>query len=161
MKDAFNTAVDMFFDSDYMFLHLQKGDGSFMSLKDLLKEAANTDSDVDTRLLKRHIINEAREWWNKRNYNAVEIPDNIVYNGHVYSVFEVEGQEEVEIDFNSMSIITAPDDENNTVLKESFIIALIKIVLHHEEISIKKSHIEAIGKGVFKLLRMNSCFIAD
>ena len=54
LREAFTNAVDMFFDSEYMMLHLQNGDGSFMSLEDFLKEALNTDR-IDIEKLKKHL----------------------------------------------------------------------------------------------------------
>lgn len=159
LREAFNTAVDMFFDSEYMMLHLQNGDGSFMSLKDFLGEVLGNQN-LEIEKIKQHVISESRAFWETKMLSTVYIPDNVVFDGHVYSICKVEDLEEPEIDFDTKIIKINPDSDN-TDNQENFIISLIKIILYHQEIALSQQKITAIGKGVFKLLRMNACFITD
>lgn len=159
LREAFSTAVDMFFDSEYRMLHLQKGDGTFMSLKDFLGEImANQNLDIEN--IKQHVINESRSFWETKMLSTVYIPDNVVFDGHVYAILKDEDSEEPEIDFQNKTIKINPDSDN-TENQENFIICLVKIILYHEDIALSQQKITSIGKGIFKLLRMNACFITD
>ena len=159
LRDAFSTAVDMFFDSDYMMLHLQNGDGGFMSLRDFVAEVLGTNN-IEIENLKQHIIDESRSFWETKMLSTVYIPDNVVFDGHVYSIQKLESIEDPEIDFDQKRIKINPDCQN-TDNQEKFIISLIKIILYHEDLALSHQKINAIGKGVFKMLRMNACFITD
>ena len=159
LREAFSTATDMFFDSEYMMLHIQNGDGSFVNLKEFLAEILGSGN-LEVEKIKNHVINESRTFWETKMLSTVYIPDNIVYDGHVYSVTKVIDQEEPEIDFNQKTIKINPCSDN-TENQENFIISLIKIVLYHQDLALSQEKITTIGKGVFKLLRMNACFITD
>lgn len=159
LREAFSTAVDMFFDSEYRMLHLQKGDGTFMSLKDFLGEImANQNLDIEN--IKQHVIDESRSFWETKMLSTVYIPDNVVFDGHVYAILKDEDSEDPEIDFQNKTIKINPDSDN-TENQENFIICLVKIILYHEDIALSQQKITSIGKGIFKLLRMNACFITD
>jgi hypothetical protein len=159
LREAFSTAVDMFFDSEYRMLHLQTGDGTFMSLKDFLGEImANQNLDIEN--IKEHVIAESRSFWETKMLSTVYIPDNVVFDGHVYAILKDEDIEDPEIDFQKKTIKINPDSDN-TENQENFIICLVKIILYHEDMALSQQKITSIGKGVFKLLRMNACFITD
>jgi hypothetical protein len=159
LDKAFSSAVDMFFDSDYMMLHLQNGDGSFMSLKDFLMEALDTEN-VDVEKIKSHVVQNSRAFWETKMLNTVYIPDNIVYDGHAYRVIHSQDRSDPVIDFDEKCIFLNKDykDSEN---QQKFILTLVRIVIYHEDIAVSQSKIETIGRGMFKLLRMNGCFISD
>ena len=159
LREAFTNAVDMFFDSEYMMLHLQNGDGSFMSLEDFLKEALNTDR-IDIEKLKKHVVKESRAFWETKLVNTIYIPDNVIYDGHVYATLHSEEEEDPVLDLDRKTILLNKDHENSEN-QEKFITALVKIALYHEDIAISQAKIDSIGKSLFKLLRMNACFIGD
>lgn len=159
LKEAFTNAVDMFFDSEYMMLHLQNGDGSFMSLEDFLKEALDTDR-IDIQKLKEHVVAESRAFWETKLVNTIYIPDNVIYDGHVYRILHSGEAEEPILDLDSKTI-TLNKNHENSENQEKFIIYLLKIALYHEDIAISQNKISTIGKSIFKLLRMNACFISD
>ena len=159
LREAFTNAVDMFFDSEYMMLHLQNGDGSFMSLEDFLKEALNTDR-IDIEKLKKHVVKESRAFWETKLVNTIYIPDNVIYDGHVYATLHSEETEDPVLDLDRKTILLNKDHENSEN-QEKFITALVKIALYHEDIAISQAKIDSIGKSLFKLLRMNACFIGD
>jgi len=159
LEEAFSNAVDMFFDSDYMLLHLQNGDGSFMSLEDFLKEALNTDR-INIEKLKEHVVKESRAFWETKLLNTIYIPDNIIYDGHVYGIMHSTECEDPILDLDSKTI-TLNKNHENSENQEKFLVSLIKVALYHEDIAISHSKIEKIGKSIFKLLRMNACFIGD
>jgi hypothetical protein len=156
LQEAFDNAVDMFFDKEFKMLYLHDDSGGGMSLKTFLVTLMNDDR-IDILKIKDHVINEARAFWETKLVNTLYIPDSFVYDGHVYSIVHHDDPDP-RIDFETKFIYVNKDSEN-TDNQESFIQAVLLVVFYHEDITLAGTKTSQIGKAIFKMLRMNSCFI--
>ena len=155
LQEAFDNAVDMFFDSDYRLLYVSDDDGSFMSLPELLKTLMNNNN-VDISKMQEHLILEAQSFWETKMVHTLYIPDSFIYDGHVYSI-TAHSEDIPEIDFKSKivkinKVFSCSDNQ------EAFMQVALKIMLYHEEIPMPQAKIDALGKGLFKMMRLNGCF---
>ena len=96
LQEAFDSAVDMFFDSEFKFLHVKDPEGNFLSLKDLISSILEDDR-LQMDKMKNHVVNEARSFWETKMVNTLYIPDSFIYDGHVYAVHHSE-EEDVSIE---------------------------------------------------------------
>lgn len=158
LQEAFDDAVDMFFDKQYSMLLVPDSEGKPITLKSLFQELIEDDT-VALDKLKGYVIEQAYEYWNKRELNVVVIPESFIYQGHVYQVFHSEDEDEFEIDFKAKTITL--NKENNTDNQEKFIQAMTQVVFYHEDVSIAPVKLAQVGKGIFQALRMNTCFIGE
>ena len=156
LQEAFDNAVDMFFDKEFKMLYLHDDDGGEMSLKTFLTTLMNDDR-IDITKIKEHVISEARAFWETKLVNTLYIPDSFVYDGHVYSVVHHDDPDP-RIDFEA-KFIYVDKDSDNTDNQERFIQTALLVVFYHEEITLAGTKTSQIGKAIFKMLKMNSCFI--
>lgn len=157
MQEAFDSAVEMFFDSEYSFMYVKDEEDNMMSLKDLVYELMGDDR-VQVDKIKDHVINSARTFWENKFVNTIDIPDSLVFDGHVYSVYHTDDNDEANIDFKN-KILTVNKDSSCSENQQQFIQMCIKIICYHEEYKISASVIDKLGNSVFKLMKMNSCFV--
>lgn len=157
MQEAFDSAVEMFFDSEYSFMYVKDEEDNMMSLKDLVYELMGDDR-VQVDKIKDHVINSARTFWENKFINTIDIPDSLVFDGHVYSVYHTDDNDEANIDFKN-KILTVNKDSSCSENQQQFIQMCIKIICYHEEYKISASVIDKLGNSVFKLMKMNSCFV--
>lgn len=157
MQEAFDSAVEMFFDSEYSFMYVKDEEDNMMSLKDLVYELMGDDR-VQVDKIKDHVINSARTFWENKFVNTIDIPDSLVFDGHVYSVYHTDDNDEANIDFQN-KILTLNKDSSCSENQQLLIQMCMKIICYHEEYKISASVIDKLGKSVFKLMKMNSCFV--
>lgn len=157
MQEAFDSAVEMFFDSEYAFMYVKDEEDNLMSLKDLVYQLMGDDR-VQVDKIKDHVINNARTFWENKFVNTIDIPDSIIFDGHVYSVYHTDDNDEAEINFEK-KILTLNKDVSCSENQQLFIQMCMKIICYHEEYKIPGSVINKLGNSVFKLMKMNSCFV--
>jgi hypothetical protein len=157
MQEAFDSAVHMFFDSEYSFMYVKDEEDNMMSLKDLVYELMGDDR-VQVDKIKDHVINSARTFWENKFVNTIDIPDSLVFDGHVYSVYHTDDNDEANIDFKN-KILTVNKGSSCSENQQQFIQMCMKIICYHEEYKISASVIDKLGNSVFKLMKMNSCFV--
>ena len=158
MQEAFDSAVDMFFDSEFRLLHLKNDDGEFMSLKEMITSILEDDR-LEMDKMKEHVVNEARSFWETKLVNTIYIPESFIYDGHVYSVLHSD-EEDVAIDFD-LKTITLNKNIKDSENQQRFVESAVKVICHHEDLTISRVNLDKVGKGVFKMLRINSCFSGD
>lgn len=158
MQEAFDSAVDMFFDSDFRLLHLKNEDGDFMSLKDMISSILEDDR-LEMEKMKEHVVGEARSFWETKIINTIYIPESFVYDGHVYSVLHSD-EEDAEIDFD-LKTITLNKNIKDSENQQRFVESAVKVICYHEDLAISQANLNKVGKGIFKMLRINSCFSGD
>ena len=158
MQEAFDSAVNMFFDSDFRFLHVKGEDGDYMCLQELVSSILN-DNRLEMDKMKNHVVSEARAFWETKLINTIYIPESFIYDGHVYSVHHSE-QEDPELDLD-LKTITLNKNIKDSENQQKFVESAVKVVCHHEDIAISQKNLDKIGKGIFKMLRINSCFSGD
>lgn len=156
LEEAFESAVDLFFDSEYRILNVKNESGEDMSLQDLVQEMMESDKDQIEKI-KNYVIQEAKTYWETKLIQTIEIPNTIIFDGHVYTVFHSE--DEAEVDYDEKIIFC--DRSGSSEAQERFCQLLTEIVAYHEDLVVSQKALERLGKGVFRMLRMNSCFTGD
>ncbi len=156
LQEAFDDAVDMFFNSEYSMLLVPDKNGEPTTLKSLVNQLLDGDK-VNLDKIRNYVIQQAYEYWNNRELNVLVIPESFIYQGHVYQVYHSEEEDEFEIDFEK-KIITL-NKHTDTSNQEKFIKAVTQIIFYHDDITLAQTKIDQIGKGIFQALRMNACFI--
>ena len=155
LQEAFSSSVDLLFDSSYRMLHVKDEYGQDLSLKDLITSLMKDDRN-DLTKLRNHAIEQACEFWENKFIRTLEIPRNFVCNGHVYTVHHND-EEGYLIDFCKKEIYL--DKQCGSSSEEMFLTAIFQIVLKHENILLGSKEIEnKIASGIFKILKVNSCF---
>lgn len=157
LQEAFDNSVKMLFDDSFEFLYLKNEDGENMSLKDLLSYFIS-ERNLDLQKLRAHVISEAKMFWENKLLNILEVPQSFIYDGHVYDT--VHSDEDVSVDYVE-KIIYINKETNNSDTQQAFIKCAVEVMLYHEEIPISKKNMEALAKGFFRMLRVNSCFLAS
>tara|TARA_B100001123_G_scaffold252504_1_gene281737 strand:+ start:239 stop:856 length:618 start_codon:yes stop_codon:yes gene_type:complete len=154
LQEAFDSAVDLLFNSDYRMLHIQNDMGEMMSLKDMVTSLMEDDR-ADLEDLKKHVIQEARAFWETKLVRTLYIPESFIYDGHVYSVFHTDDFDpSVDFDKKEITINKLRGSES----EQQFLTTAIDIVFYHEDIPAKKETRSKLSKGLFRMLKVNSCF---
>lgn len=154
LQEAFDSAVELLFDSDYKMLYILNEYGEPMSLRDMITMLMDDDR-ADLEKLKQHVIQEARAFWETKLVRTLYIPDSFVYDGHVYSVHHTEDPDST-IDFDKKEITL--NKKRNSDTEQEFLSSAVDIVFYHEDLPSKKETREKISKALFRMLKINSCF---
>jgi hypothetical protein len=159
MQEAFDSAVEMFFDSSFSFMHLKDENMDSISLKEMISQLMNDDR-IDIDNIKEHVINEARAFWEVKLLRTLYIPDSFIFDGHVYSIYHTDDNEDSMIDFDQKTI-TVNKDVSNSENQQFFMKLCIQVISHHEEYIVPSATLDKLSNSIFKMLRMNSCFTGD
>lgn len=159
MQEAFNSAVDMFFDKEFCFEHFLDDEGKQISFKEFVSQLMSDDR-IDLEKIKQRVINDAHSFWQNKFIYTIEIPESLIYNGHVYSVLHVEDNEDAFVDFDNKLILINKDSESSDN-QELFMQLVLQVVSHHEDLKIPLVNMTKLGSALFRLLRMNSCFVGE
>ena len=154
LQEAFDSALEMLFDGHFRFMYLKNDYGEEMSLKDLVTFLLSDDRG-DLEKLKSHVIEEARIFWETKLVRTLYIPDSFIYDGHVYKVYHTEDPD-TTLDLDEK--IIHMNKQGGSESEQEFLNTAVKIMYHHEDIASNKETREKLGKALFRLLKMNSCF---
>jgi hypothetical protein len=157
LQEAFDSAVKMLFDDTFEFMYLKNEYGDHMSLSDLLSNFIS-EKNMDLEKLRAHVINDAKIFWENKLLNVLDIPESFIYDGHVYDTIHTD--DDCEIDYLNKKIYIDKEN-NNSDIQQVFIKAAVEIMLYHEEIPIAKKNIDLLAKAFFRMLKVNSCFLAS
>jgi len=155
LQEAFESAVDLFFDPDFTLMSFEDGFGEDMTTEEFVRIATGF-ARADVEKLKTHLIETSLAFWDKKEMKTVEIPDTIVIEGHIYYVEHVSSPD-VELDLDSKRIYLnrdAKDSEN----QERFVVAVMELTMHHQEVRLSAAKRKDIARAWFRTLRMNNCF---
>lgn len=158
LEESFEHAVDMLFDSDYRMLYVKNEDGEDMALKDLVAEILNDDR-TNLKQFKSKLIDDTLAFWETKQVHTLDIPSNLIFDGHVYSIQQHNDPEPI-IDFLN-KIIYLNKDASDSENQEKFVIIALQVAAYHQDWSISKNALEQMGKAIFRLLRMNACFTGE
>jgi hypothetical protein len=154
LEEAFCHANDMLFDETFQFLSIYNDDGQHMSFPEMLQELFAHSVDIEK--LQTYLVTTAKTHWENRTVQTIKIPENVIIDGHCYVVNQ-ETEEEPHISFDE-KIIKLDKNQQDTYNQEEFCRLLVQIVCMHEEIPMSKSNMDKLGRGLFRLLRLNDCF---
>jgi len=154
LQEAFDSAMNMLFDSSYKFLYVRNELDEEMSLKEMVSFLLNDDR-VKIDNLKNHVIREAQAFWETKLVRTLYIPESFIYDGHVYKV-QHRKDTDSEIDFENKTIFINKNRGSEGELQ--FFEVAINIAFYHEDIVTNKSTRDLITKSLFRMLKMNSCF---
>lgn len=155
VKDAFETAVDLFFDPTFQMEHLTDEEASPLDLKGLIEQSLEIKvSDVSA--LQQHVIKAAKEFWEQQRWRAIFIPKMICIEGHVYDVIWNRKEESSSIDFES-KCITLNAKDKYTAQKE--MLQLNFVILNHiKKLGLTDTQMQSLGEAWFELLKVNDAF---
>lgn len=155
-QEAFTSAVDMLFDDTYRLAHFKNDDNEDMSLKEFIGVAGENTA-LDPKVLRNYVIAEALKDQEQEMVSTVNIPEEVIIEGHVYTVVHQESPSYL-INYDH-KLIALDTKKKNSENQERFIIAVIEITFYHSDIKLPKKTIEAFGKIWFRTLRINNCFV--
>lgn len=162
LQEAFQHAVDMLFDSTYRFLYLKNDDGGELSLAEMMTTILHKET-VDLNKLRNHLIKDAEMFWAAKDIKTLDIPDDIVVDGHIYMVLPIEDdaiEDSYRIDYDKKEIYLNKNSSDSTN-QEALCLAMIELVAHHDDVKVSGVALDRLGRGLFRLLRMNNCFNGD
>jgi len=154
LQEAFDSAVEMLFNSEYRMLYVKNDMGTEMSLKDMVSSLMDDDR-ADLNKLKEHIIREAKAFWETKLVRTLYIPESFIYDGHVYTVNHTDDFDPT-IDFDKKEILINRKRTSESELQ--FLDLAVDIVFYHEELPAKKDVRSKLSKALFRMLKINSCF---
>lgn len=152
LQESFEAAIDLFFDSEYRFLYLKNELGEDMSLKDMVTILMD-NSKADIQKLRDYVISEAVKFWETKIVRTIYIPETFVHDGHVYLVQHTDNEPKIDYDDKIIYL----NKKHDSLSEEEFLKLAIEILFHHEGIPLDEST-EKIGKALFRMLKINSCF---
>lgn len=153
-KEAFWSAKDLLFNPKYE-LDINDENGDSMSLTALAQAAADRDN-VDIPALREYLIRESKRYWSNKNMKAIDIPEDVIVEGHAYAVQHHVGS--YVIDFDSKCIYL---NKQGPTVEEEFTQALIELSCHHGEIRTSSKARKEIGKSLYRILQINNCFVGS
>lgn len=151
LQETFQDSVDMFFDPEYRFEHIQNDLDEEMSLNDFLEAALDSEK-VNIKKLQEHVASEARKYWTKKKMDTIVIPDMFCIEGHAYDVAHTDN-ETYAVDYESRKLyMSKTQTEAN---EEQFVKAMCEILCYHLEVRISKRNREDISEGLYRALKAN------
>lgn len=154
LQEAFDSSVEMFFNSNYRMLHLLNEYGEPMSLKDMMTTILEDDR-VSGKNIQNHLIQESRAFWETKLVRTLYVPESFIYDGHVYSVYGAEDAQN-KVCFAEKEIYINKELGSESELE--FVKAAIDIIHYHEDINTAAAGREVIAKSIYRMLKVNSCF---
>lgn len=155
LKEAWWTAVDLFFDPDFLFDSLTNDQNKPMNLADFIRIAADREN-VDLKQLRSYLTRESVKYWDEREMKTVEVPEDVIVDGHVYSVV-YRSQVGYKISYKRKEI-SLPAEGTTSEKEEEFVRAVTEVIAYHSETKISKKALAEISKGWFRALKVNNCF---
>ena len=154
LQEAFDSAVELLFNSDYRMLYVKNDMGEDLSLRELVTMLLD-DSRADIKRLKEHVIQEARTFWETKLVRTLYLPENFIYDGHVYSVHHTDDFDPT-IDFDKKEI--SINKKRGSESEQQFLCVTIDIIFYHEDIPATKDTRDKLCRALFRMLKINSCF---
>ena len=161
---AYYDAIDMFFDSTYLFEHLLDEEGIPMSPKDLFNTALDTNN-FNAKTNQKNIIKQSLAYWKEKHMDTIHIPDIFVINGKNYHVQDVKDCSLLTmsttpvpyvIDYDESTVFI--DKDNTNANEEKFILAVTEIICYEKDIIISKVKREQFASALYDTLKINNCF---
>jgi len=153
LKEAFWSAVDLFWDKGYRSEALLNENGEAMSLEDILKVASDREN-VEPLNIKDWLIKETVSFWAKRELPALTIPNEVLVAGHVYYVFHHK-EPSYLIDYEDKTVRL---NKKTHAGQLAFFEMLTELVCYHSDIRVSTKARNQLSKGWFQLMQINDCF---
>jgi hypothetical protein len=152
-REAFWSARDLLWDNECE-LEIEDDEGNPMTLETLAMAAADREN-VDLERLRSYVVQEAVNYWEDKDVKTIDIPEDVVIEGHTY---QIQQSDERDIDFDSKIIYL---DKRGPTAEEDFMMAMVELGCHHGNIRTSSKARKELGKVLYRLLRINSCFVGD
>jgi hypothetical protein len=158
LKEAWWSANDLFFDPSFRLDNLEDDNNQSMSLTDFVQVAADREN-VDLQRLRDYLTSTSKAYWAERNMRTVEIPSDVVVEGHAYAV-SYNKEDAYAIDYDEKTI-WLPASAHKTTQEEQFCIAVMEAVAFHTEAKMSQKARKQLAQGWFRALKVNNCFVGD
>lgn len=155
-KEAFITAVDLFWDEEYL-LAILDDESKFHTLKTLCMAASGREN-IEIKNLRQAIVAQSKEYWKNKAMNTITIPEQITVAGHVYSVVDNSNEIEFYIDYDNKLI--GLDLESDSA-QQTFMKAVVDLTCYHDEIKTSAVARSQLSKALFQMFKVNNCFTGD
>lgn len=152
-REAFWSARDLLWD-DQFELDITDEEGDPMTLRTLAMAASDREN-VDLERLRSYLIEQSVTYWSEKKVKTVDIPEDVVIEGHAYSVEQAASP---SICFDTKTIRL---DKQGPTAEEQFMQLMIELSCHHGEIRTSAKARRELGKVLYRLLRINSCFTGE
>lgn len=156
MQEAFVSAVEMFFDDEYRISAIKDEYDKSLSIQDIFREALD-GSRIDLKKIQKVLVDDAWDFWSKRELNTLRIPETLIIDGHVYVIIHSETEE--TIDFEDKVIYL--NLNKGSISQERFLELAIQVVAEHLQVKIKVDQLSILSKGIYRMFRMNNCFTGE
>jgi hypothetical protein len=166
LQEAFLTAIDFLFDSEFRAENIMNGHNEPMSTLDLVREILDSDSESVERL-QQYAINKCYRYWKQKQMPVLDhIPETVSIAGRTFDVQHAEGLEDYDYSIEENFILV--DRHFDDINAQLFLEAIIDIIkaLHKEEIeqaveiTDNKDNAETIvlARELCWVLKVNNCF---
>lgn len=152
-REAFWSARDLLWDPEYE-LNIEDEEGQPVTLRKLAMAASDREN-VDLDKLRSYILAESTNYWNNKDVKTINIPEDVIIEGHAYSVFQAD---DAKIDYDEKTIYL---DKQSPIAEEQFMQLLLELSCYHADIRTSTKARKDLGKALYRLLRINSCFVGE
>lgn len=152
-REAFWSARDLLWNDGHT-LAIEDAEGNFTTLATLCAAAADREN-ADVENLRAYLLAESKAYWKEKQVRTIEIPEDVVVEGHAY---RVQHQQDPEIDFDEKIIYL---NKESPTAEEQFMQLVLDLTCHHNEIKTSVKARKELGKSLYRILKLNSCFVGD
>lgn len=153
-QEAFWSANDLLWDSEYRLLEPIGDNGEGISLRELCMLASAREN-VSLKSLRHYLVTEAKHYWSSKEMRTISIPDDIVLEGHVYYV---RNGQSTSIDYEEKVIVINKQSPN---AEQELMEAVVEIACYHTEVRTSTVARKEISAALFRALKVNNCFVGS
>jgi len=151
--EAFWSAQELLWNTDYL-LDIKNAEGTFLDLE-ALSLAASGRENVDLEPLRQYLVEESVRYWDEKDLKTVEIPADVVVEGHVY---HVEQASSTSVEYDTKTIYL---DKQSPLAEEQFMQIVVELGCYHGDIRTSAKARKDLGKALYRILRINDCFTGN
>lgn len=156
-REAFSSAVDMFWSPDYHLDYFLDENEMPMALEDFLKLASDR-SNLDIESFREYLQAQSKEYWRDKFVNTILIPDIVIVCETPYEIQQIDitAKETYMVDYEKRIIYL--DKTLSEANNMRFVTALIEVVCFHEDLRVAKATQKILGQRFYEILKMNNSF---
>lgn len=151
LQEAFEDAVDLFFDPFYQLEAIKNDDQQNMNLREIISEALQVeDPDIDE--LKNYLIKTAKDFWKKHKIKTLHVPSMLCVEGEVYDIEHNTTVTDYIINTENKTIQLNKKSDKAELLITRIMLDLAAI---HSDSTIKRQELNKISNVLFSILKVN------
>ena len=152
LKEAFQSAEQMFFDPEYTFEAFYSQDTQkYLNTKDLISIMIDS-SNVSLEKTKQHVIDKSIEYWWEKNFHDFKVPSKFTLVGKVWHVHNAQLQ---KIDYENLRVYLPLKKAG---VDRLYIKSVLSILLQELNIDLSESDFNNLYKFLYLFLKINDAF---